>query len=124
MSQEVTVQASLSFTKGSVSQKNLSITGLRADVAGTNFVQQTQTIPTTAGGTAIKLGSLASVGWFFIKNNDPTNFVEILNAVSGAVLLKLLPGEFACGRFHTTVTAPAALADTAACQIEYLIVEI
>jgi hypothetical protein len=123
MANEITASGSLSAAKGNFAAEALAVSTLRATLAGTRFLKEPQTIPTTAGGTAIKLGDLASIGWFFIKNLDPTNYVEILNAVSGAVFLKLAPGEFAMGRFASAVTAPAALANTASVQIEVLILE-
>ncbi len=123
MANEITVSGSLSVAKGNLAAESLSVSTLRANLAGSKIEKSVQSIPTTAGGTAIKLGDLGSVGWFFIKNLDNTNYVEIMNAVSGTAFLRLLPGEFAVGRFAGGVTAPAALANTGAVLIEYEICE-
>lgn len=122
MSQEITFSAALSFLKGSASAA-LSKGSTKADVAGTHFASEVMSVPTTAGGTAIPTGSVTAGGWFFFQNNDATNYVEILNAVSGTKFLKLLPGECAIGRFAANVTAPAAQANTSAVDLEYLFVD-
>lgn len=122
MANELTINGSVAFSKGNVATKTLAVQTLRANVSGADFIQATQSIPTTAGGTAISIpAAIGTPGWFFIKNNDATNYVTILDSVSGAALLKLKAGEVAMGRFASA--APAALANTAAVVIEYLIVE-
>ena len=118
MAKEITVSASLSFAKGLVTAKAMTLTG-RFDVTGKNYVEGTQSIATDA--TAIDLAGITTAGWFAIRNMSTANYVEILNATDGAVLLKLLPGEFAIGRFGCA--APAGKANTAAVDIEFLIVE-
>lgn len=123
MANEATVTAVLQFAKGNVSTKSLSATNKQFTVSGTNYLLETQSIPTTAGGTAIKIGGLATVGLALIKNNDGTNYVQIMDAVSENVIMRLLPGEVALFRFDAAVTAPAAIAHTGAVQIEYLILE-
>lgn len=87
------------------------------------YTNGTMSVPTTAGGTAIPKGGIGTLGWAIVKNNDATNFVELMTAVSGTVFAKLKPGEVAMFRFPGTVTAPAALANTGAVKIEYLFLE-
>jgi hypothetical protein len=122
MANELTFSTSLQFSKGNIAAQNLQIQNVRGD-AGEDFVRESQTITTAAGGTAINLGPVTAPGAFAIKNNDATNYVEILPAVSGTPMLKILPGEVAQGRFTSTVTAPAVKANTASVDIEYLIVQ-
>lgn len=124
MANEITVSASLAVAKGSVASESLTVSALKATLAGVNFIKETQTIPTTAGGTAINLGGLASVGWMLIKNNDATNYVDIMSAVSGTAFARLLPGEICLLRLTPALTAPAALAHTASTQIEYEFAEV
>ena len=121
MSQEITVSATLQVAKNWAA-KSLTAS-FKPDLNGTNFVQESQSIPTTAGGTAINLGNLASLGWYLIKNLDTANNVDLLDAVSGHTINTLKPGECAMGRFASGVTAPAMLAHTASVQVEYLILE-
>ncbi len=119
MANELTVTGSISFTKLPVSLISMSEPGKTFDVAGAKYVRGVQNIGIAA--EAILLGDVATPGWFFIKNLDPTNFVQILTALAGAAFLKLKPGESAIGRF--AVAAPAALANVAPGNIEYLILE-
>lgn len=121
MAAEITYSDSLSFTKGSASAaltKNGTIS-----VSGANYIQKPQSIPTTAGGTALDVAGLSTLGRFFFKNNDSTNTITILTAVSGTNILSLPPGETATGRFASGITAPAAISSSSAAQLEYLIVE-
>lgn len=97
-------------------------------VTGTNSVHQRQTIPTDASGTAISLGvggtgGIATLGYGIFVNRDATNYIELMTAVSGTKIAKLFPGEVAMFRFGSGVTAPAAIANSTACLLEYLIVE-
>jgi hypothetical protein len=81
-------------------------------------------VPTTAAGTAIPLGSLSggNLGWAYFRNTDPTNFVEIGVQVAGTFYAfgKLPPGEFTLIQLNVT-NAPYARADTAAVEMEYWI---
>ena len=123
MANEITASGTLSVTKSPFGTKSLSLSNLQFTLNGTSEVNGTASIPTTAGGVVIPLGGVAggTLGWFLIRNTDSVNFVTILTGVSGTTFLKLKPLEFAMGRFNTTITAPAALADTASVVIEYLI---
>lgn len=124
-SNEITISGSLAIAKGSLASESLAVSGLKATLVGKQIVKATQTIPTTAGGTAINIGALGSVGWAFIKNLDITNYVEILNAVSGTPSINIPPGLSAGPfKFATGVTAPAALAHTASVDIEFEIAEL
>ncbi|HVL15840.1 MAG TPA: hypothetical protein VM529_24930 [Gemmata sp.] len=70
---------------------------------------------------AMELGTLASLGMCFIVNRDATNFVTVRFASGGDDAVKVRPGAFALFEFGPDVTAPYLIADTAACQVEYLI---
>jgi hypothetical protein len=74
------------------------------------------TIPTTAGGTAINLSSLATPGICRCLNMDPTNFVSLGVNIAGTFypFAELLPGENYVFRLSRTVASTLrALADTA-----------
>ncbi len=121
MANELTVTGSLAYSKSPVSPITVGDNGKNFTVTGLKYVRGVQSIPTLAGGTAIQLGGIGTPGWFYLKNTDPTNYVDILSGVAGTALLRLRAGEFAMGRF--AVAAPAALANTAAVNLEVLIVE-
>src|ERR1035438_3031681 len=80
-------------------------------------------VPTTSGGTAIPVSALANLGYAMFVNMDPTNYVQLLSAASGTVLIKLLPGDVALFRFDGGITAAALLAHTAACNVQFVILE-
>ncbi len=123
---EITVIASLAYSKPPASASLQTLfdtpTGVY-NITGNNFVEAEFLVPTTAGGTAIPVPGLGTLGWACIKNNDTTNYVDILSAVSGTPMLRLYPGECFPFRFHPGVTAPAAIANTASVNIQYLILQ-
>lgn len=91
--------------------------------SGTQYTQNIFAVPTTSGGTAIPLGSLANLGYALFINLDVTNYIEISTAVSGTKIIKLLPGDYALFRFDPSITAPAAISHTAICNLQYLLLE-
>jgi hypothetical protein len=125
LANEITASASLSYLNSTVNvsvAKALAISGSNFSVTGSRYVEGLFSVPTSAGGTAIPIPA-GTLGWCIIKNNDSTNYVELLTAVSGSVFAKIAPGEVAMFRFPSAITAPAALANTAAVKIEFLILE-
>lgn len=127
MANEITYSGSLSVAKGNLGTESLGSpsAGLKASLTGKQVIKATQTIPTTAGGTAFNLGALGSVGWALIKNLDPTNYADVMTAVSGTAMIRIPPlGQAGPFMFTPTVTAPAALAHTASVDLEYEFAEI
>ena len=113
----------LNFTTAASVLRQLNLPSISFTLTGSNYKEATQTIPTTAGGTAISVTGLTTPRWIAIINRDPTNYVDILTAVSGTAFARLLAGEGLMLPLNSGISAPAALANTAACQIEVLIVE-
>jgi hypothetical protein len=101
----------------------LSVPGLYVALSGSKYSQQVMAVPTTSGGTAIPVSSLANLGYTEIQNLDPTNYCDILTAVSGTAFIRLQPGDVALFRFNPAITAPAALAHTAPTNLQFLIIE-
>ena len=125
MANEITLSGSLQYqnTAIGIAQQSLSVNSLLVSIVGQQFTEGTKSFPTTAGGTAIPLGGLATIGWCMFKNNDPTNFISILTGVAGTQIAKLFPGEFALLRLDPAITAPAALANIAAASLQWLMLE-
>lgn len=124
MANSVSGSVSLNLTLGtsSASSSGRRLAGsISADVSGSNFIRGTQSIPTSA--TAIGLGALGSLGAYAISNLDATHYVDILSSTTGTTFAHILPGNTHVGYFPSTVTAPAAKANTAAVIIDYLISE-
>lgn len=118
MANELTVAANLSFVKGSVSV-SMAIGATRFTVTGTDYMRGTQTVGTAA--EALDIGDITTPGWMLIVNRDATNYVEIRDGADGADVVKIKAGEFALFRLATTT--PYVIATTAACQVEYVVVE-
>ena len=123
MANELTVSASLSFVKGNTNV-SMSKNGLQVTVSGSQYIRNVQSI-NHAAEEAIQMGELASLtpGYSFWRNNDSTNFVELRPATSVADFAKMKAGEIALFRFADGMTAPYGQADTAAVEVEYIIVE-
>jgi hypothetical protein len=81
------------------------------------LIRATQQI--THDGRRIGLGWIGTLGWVMLVNRDPTNYVEVKTATSGTIFARLEPaGGFCLFKCGSGVTAPYAIANTAACVIE------
>lgn len=118
MANEITLRAELSFSKSGSAASRESGT-LTFDMSGADFARLTQTIGTSE--EALNIGDVTTCGYLWIKNKDATNFVELRPASSGDDMIKLGPGQVAL--FPLTTSTPYAIADTAACIVEYLLLE-
>lgn len=94
------------------------------NAAAPNVSKFTQSIPTTAAGTALDLGSVAANGVCWLQNCDAANYVEVGVQVSGAFypLIKLKAGEAWPIRVSTGVT-PYARANTSAVVLKQPIMD-
>jgi hypothetical protein len=123
MADEITLSLSFRFSKSGryVDTADFGALGLEFDVSGTDYVHKTQNIGTTA--EALSIGDIGTCGWMVVKNLDASNYVEISRATftSGQGTVKLKAGEVAAFRLGSNT--PYALANTAACDIEYILVE-
>ena len=121
---EITVEAKLSYTNSTVgiTKQEVSVSKL-VSITGSAYSGNVFSVPTTAGGTAIPISNLANVRWLYVRNLDTTNFVEIMTATSGTKFAKLKAGEVLLIPLSANITAPAAIADTAAVKVQYLALE-
>lgn len=95
-----------------------SVTDLLFNQTGDMYVQGTMSIATSA--TVIPLGGVTNPHWAFFMNHDDTNNLTIRNGASGADLIQLFPGE--CAFVPLAVASvPYGLANTAACELEFMI---
>jgi hypothetical protein len=121
MAAEVTVGAALESDNGVATIVGPTISGQRFDQTGVKYIRTVQAVGTSE--EAMQLGETSgSLGWCLLKNLDNTNFVKVLTGTGGTVFAKLLPkGGCALFYFGSGVTAPFVQSDTAACNIEILI---
>lgn len=116
MSGELTVTITFKYEKsGTKVAETLSKT---IDVSGTKILHQRQSIGTTQ--EALNLGeSFATGGWVFGINRDPTNFVDFRSGTGATDFGRAKAGEPFAIRVSPDSTAPFAIADTAAVEIEF-----
>lgn len=119
MANELTLGGSVQFEDSEGSDESLSISGLIASVSSLKFIHHKQSIGTSE--EAIVLGEATAPGWAIFINRDSTNFIELRVSTGGAKFAKLKAGEFAVLRLGSGAQVPYAIADTAACQLEYFI---
>lgn len=81
-----------------------------------------QLIPITVD-TVIARGGVTGAQLLVIVNRDPTNFVTIKPGNGGLAIAKLLPGRFCVIPPGGDFLTPYAVADTAACEIEVLLID-
>ena len=123
MANEFTMTGLLKIDKG-FKQDTKNVSNLRLDQTGDGSVGGGQNIGTSA--EAIDLGDVSTLGLYYFRNLDDTNFVEIGQDVGGGgfeAFLKLKAGEFSVGRFAALPGTLQAKADTAAVELQYTIYE-
>lgn len=120
MSNEITLNASLAYSDSENTEDAVALVNLLATVATKRITRVKQSIAITE--TAISLGGVSAPGWAMFVNRDETNFIELRVATSGAKFAKLKPGEFALLRLGSGAQVPYAISDTAACQLDLLLV--
>jgi len=120
MADELTITTQLVFEKGNTKVRRGS-KDVTIDVTGTDMIHATQAVGNASAENVAK-GEITTPGYMWVKNLDGTNFVQIGYDDSGfKPTVKLLAGEEAL--FRCAQTTPQAQADTAAVNIEYIIVE-
>lgn len=120
MSNELTLNASLAYSDSEDSDVSLEIADLILSVVTKKFTRFKQNVGTSE--EALVLGEVSSLGYIMIVNRDETNYVEIRVSTGSTKFIKLKAGEFAIFRFGSGVTAPYIIADTAACQVDVLLI--
>ena len=119
MANELTVSASLSFEKNGISAEFKEL-ARSFDVAGDQYIRNIQSV--SIAEVTLDKGGITTIGWIAIKNLDATNYLELTGATSGDVLAKLPAGGFAV--FPVASANIFAAANTAACLVDYLMIEL
>lgn len=120
MANEITASGILAYADANGVKAEL-LTGAVQFNATTKVIHRgSQSIATS--DTALQLGGVGTLGYVLLVNRDTTNFVSVKTATSGTIIAKLLPnGGFCLLYVGSGVTAPAAVADTAACVLDVLV---
>jgi hypothetical protein len=114
MANKITVSMGISFNKfGMVANRTMKFS---APIVGTKVAYGV----TSIGTVEEELTMIASPGFVYLKNLDPTNFI-LVGAKTTEYHIQLMPNDFA---FFKTSDSIFAKADTAACDMEYYIFEV
>jgi hypothetical protein len=119
-SDEVTVDAKLTFDDGLDDPEFEQVVGMLANVSSLKTTKVKVSVGTSE--EAIPLGECTSPGWAFLKNLDNTNYVEVKTGTGGVIFGKMLPGEILCLRLGSGAQAPYWIANSGACMCKGLIV--
>jgi len=120
MANELTLNATFSYSKsGTVLSLKPAVS---VDVSGSVALHNRQSVGTSE--EALQLGDVTSLGYCIVINRDATNFVEVRPGTGVADLVKVRPGKFVVLDFADGVTAPYVVADTAAVEIEYVLLSV
>ncbi len=105
----------------SVDSDGIDMTSYEVSISTEKWVKGKLTV--TTGEVAIPLGGVSSPGYGMFKNLDVTNFLEIRVSTGGAKSIKLGPGQSSGPvRLGSGSAVPYAIADTASCEMAYLII--
>ena len=123
MANELIGSAAFTFQKGDLKELAASFIGAARSVTGSTYFHNAPSIGITE--EALALGDITAAKAFYLfYNTDDTNYVEIRSATGASNDVIYLPPKFpTIGHFGTDITAPFAIANTAACVIEYWLVQ-
>ena len=121
MAEELTLTALFKYVKGNNTVQPTGKVATAIDVTGTNVLSHVQNIGTTQ--EAITLGDVTPGGYCYIENLDTTNFVSIRQATGASDMIRVKAGEMALFRLDADATGPFAIADTAACDVLFVLLE-
>lgn len=115
----------IAITMALVARKSGTLGGMdlgtfTVTMTGTNVLHNRQVVGTAE--EALLLGDCGSGGWVIMKNHGPTNYVQVRGLSGQTPLVRLLVNEPWCGRLDATST-PTVQANTAACDVEYWLLE-
>lgn len=118
MANELSANVSLTLNKNSAVTTAYPSGSNQFTVTGNAAIKQTVSVGTSE--ETLSKGDIGTIGWVYLKNLDATNYVEFAGTTTDYVL-KLKAGEFALVRWNKTNVL--AKANTAACLVEYMLVE-
>ena len=122
MADELTLRASISFEKGTKSAAE-ALAPFTVDVAGGNYLDNVQNVG-FAAEEALLLADITVGGYVWLRNLDATNFISVRQGTGTTNMIQLKPGDFALFRLSPDTTAPYVIADTGACELEVLLIDL
>ena len=122
MANELSYSAAFTFQKGNLKELAESFVGLVSTISGGVVYHNAPSVGATE--EVLALGDVTAAKAFFcFYNTDDTNYVEIRSATGASNDILYVPPRGVCmGFFGTDITAPYAIANTAACVLEYWLI--
>lgn len=121
MANEITINGSIAYSDSEDTDLGpLSIVDLLKTASTKKAAWLKQNIGTSEA--ALNLAGITAPGYVIIVNRDTTNYVDVKVATSGAIFARLDPNNgFCIVKLGSGSQAPYLIANTAACQVEYLL---
>lgn len=119
LSNELNLSAAIIYEDSDGTSDDLAISNLIDSVTDKKFIKTSITVGITE--EVIPLGEVIEPGWAFFINRDPTNYIDLRVATGGAKFTRLYPGRFAMLPLGPGAQVPYAIANLAACKMDYLI---
>ncbi len=124
MANEITFQAGLAVFKAATMHKpdGFIIDPITVTWTGTVLSKGYMSVGTTE--ETIPLGDITTPCIAMFWNKNATNFVELRNSLAGTVFARLRPSHIPAIIPLTPTAAPTAQADTAACIMEFFVLQL
>ena len=119
MASEISVALAMVARKGGT-VAGLDLGKISITWTGNNALHNRQTVGTAE--EALVLGDCGAGGLLIAVNRDGTNYIRIRGASGQTPLVRCRPGEPAFFRVDAGAV-PTVQADTAACELEYVLLE-
>ena len=120
MADELSISGlTIAFSKSGSPSIEFTAATITPDVSGAQIADFVQNIGTSE--EAVNIGDVAAGGYWFVQNLDGTNYVELRSGTGATDFIRLNAGEFALFRCSGDATAPYAIADSAACNVRFVI---
>lgn len=124
MANEITLAGNLSVTdaNSTFNLPRFGTTSLQVDQANPGILHFTQNVGTSA--ETLDTTAMTAEGWCIIRNLDSTNYITVGPDSTGQIdFLRILPGEQAGPMQLEPGLVIKATANTAACDVEILVLE-
>lgn len=124
MANEIKMTAKITFDKGLVVGVGRNVTDKLIDVTGTRYTQVVQSVG-FAAEEALEMGDVGATnaGYCHLKNLDATNFVTFGPIAADVHMGRLNAGESCLFRLNKAAAVAVIQADTAAVDVEVLVIE-
>lgn len=119
MANEVAAQALLRMKISGEDPQEIDTLTQYFDMTGTEFESGIISVGYAAKENVAK-GDVGTIGWVYLKNLDSTNFIAAGDDADNPSI-KMKAGEFFLGRWNATNIS--VIADTAACRMQFLMLE-